>query len=62
MTLDQLTRFMKAIETGKSLVVVTRCNVRTRDDKHEQLDVEMSVVDLRARSDAGKTGVKKDKS
>ena len=34
---------MKAIETGKSLVVVTSLTVRTRDDKHQQLDVEMSV-------------------
>src|SRR3569623_116207 len=37
-TLDQLTHFMKAIETGRSLVVVKELTVRTRDDKHEQLD------------------------
>jgi type II secretory pathway component PulM len=42
-TLEQLTKFMRAIETGKSLVVVTQLNVRTRDDHHQQLDVEISV-------------------
>jgi type II secretory pathway component PulM len=60
-TLEQLTHFLKAIETGKSLVVVTQLNVRTRDDKHEQLDVEMAVATYERASDAGKTGVKKDK-
>ena len=43
MTIDQLTRFMKAIETGRSLVVVKELSVRTRDDKHEQLDIDMTV-------------------
>ena len=61
-TLDQLTHFMKAIETGKSLVVVTELDVRTRDDKHEQLDVEMSVSTFEHASDAAKSGVKKDKT
>ncbi|HEX9104361.1 MAG TPA: type II secretion system protein GspM [Polyangia bacterium] len=42
-TIDQLTRFMKAIETGRGLVVVKELSVRTRDDKHEQLDVDMAV-------------------
>ena len=59
-TLEQLTRFMKAIETGKSLVVVTALHVRTRDDKHQQLDVEMSVSTY--EHDSGKTGAKKDKT
>lgn len=43
-TLDQLVKFMHAIETGPSLVVVTDLDVRVRDDKHEQFDVEMSVA------------------
>jgi type II secretory pathway component PulM len=60
-TLEQLTRFMKAIETGRSLVVVTSLAVRTRDDKHEQLDVDMSVSTYERERDAGKTGVKKEK-
>ncbi|HWE27008.1 MAG TPA: type II secretion system protein GspM [Polyangia bacterium] len=59
-TLDQLTHFMKAIETGKSLVVVTGLSVRTRDDKHQQLDVDMVVSTF--ERDTGKGGVKKDKS
>jgi len=58
-TLDQLTKFMKAIETGKSLVVVTSLAVRTRDDKHQQLDVDMSVSTF--EHETVKPGVKKDK-
>jgi type II secretory pathway component PulM len=58
-TLEQLTHFMKAIETGRSLVVVTQLEVHTRDDKHEQLDVEMSASTY--EHDTGKTGPKKDK-
>jgi type II secretory pathway component PulM len=56
-TLDQLTRFMKAIETGRSLVVVTGLNVRTRDDKHQQLDVDMAVTTY--DRETGKGGAKK---
>lgn len=59
-TLDQLVKFMRAIETGRSLVVVTRLNVRTRDDKHEQFDVEMSVSTY--ERDTGKGAAKKEKS
>lgn len=58
-TLDQLTKFMKAIETGRSLVVVTALNVRTRDDKHIQLDVEMTVSTFERAKDGGKGGAKK---
>ena len=60
MTIDQLTKFMKAIETGRSLVVVTQLTVRTRDDKHQQLDVDMSVSTY--ERDTGKGAVKKEKS
>jgi len=60
MTIDQLTKFMKAIETGRSLVVVTQLTVRTRDDHHQQLDVDMSVSTY--ERDTGKTAVKKDKT
>lgn len=59
-TLDQLTHFMKAIETGKSLVVVTSLSVRTRDDKHQQLDVDMVVSTF--EHDTGKGAVKKEKT
>jgi type II secretory pathway component PulM len=41
--LDALGRFLKKVETGKNLVMVTALQVRTRDDKHEELDVEMTV-------------------
>jgi type II secretory pathway component PulM len=56
-TIDQLNKFMKAIETGKSLVVVTGLSVRTRDDKHQQLDVEMAVSTY--ERDTGKGAAKK---
>ena len=59
-TLDQVTKFMKAIETGRSLVVVTGVEIRTRDDKHEQLEVEMWVSTY--ERDTGKGGAKKDKT
>ena len=59
-TLDQLTKFMKAIETGRSLVVVTGVEIRTRDDKHEELEVEMWVSTY--ERDTGKGGAKKDKT
>lgn len=42
-SLDALAKFMKKIETGPSVVAVTSLNIRTRDDKHVDLDVEMSV-------------------
>ena len=41
--LDLLSRFMRKIETGPNLVVVTELSIRTRDDKHEDLEVEMTV-------------------
>ena len=53
-TLESLTKFLKAVETGKSLVVVTALNVRVRDDKHQQLDVDMSVTTY--EHDTGKGG------
>ena len=43
-TLDQLANFMKRIETGPNLVVVKSLSIRTRDDKHQELDVEMTVA------------------
>jgi Tfp pilus assembly protein PilO len=49
--LEALAKFLKRIETGPSLVVVTALNVRTRDDKHEELDVEMSVSTYERASD-----------
>jgi type II secretory pathway component PulM len=42
-TLDQLAKFLKKIETGPNLVVVTGLHARVRDDKHEDLEVEMTV-------------------
>jgi len=59
-TIDQITKFMKAIETGRSLVVVKELSVRTRDDKHQQLDVDMVVSTF--ERDTGKGAVKKEKS
>jgi type II secretory pathway component PulM len=58
-TLEQLVKFMKAIETGRNLVVVTQLHITTRDDKHMQLDVDMSVSTY--QRDTSKPGAKKDK-
>ena len=41
--LEALTKFLKKVETGPNLVVVTALNIKTRDDKHQDLDVEMTV-------------------
>ena len=41
--LEALGKFLKKVETGPNLVVVTALNIKTRDDKHEDLDVEMTV-------------------
>lgn len=59
-TLEQLVKFMRTIETGRSLVVVTQLNVRARDDKHEEFDVEMTVATY--ERDNGKNLPKRDKT
>ena len=43
-SLENLTKFMRGIETGPNLVVVTGLTIRTRDDKHQDLEVEMTVT------------------
>ena len=42
-TLPQLSNFLKRIETGPYLVLVTEMNVHTLDDKHEDLGVDLKV-------------------
>lgn len=41
--LDALTDFMKRIESGPTIVVVSALSVHVRDDHHQELDVEMTV-------------------
>jgi type II secretory pathway component PulM len=42
--LEALTKFLRKIETGpNNIVLVTSLSIRTRDDKHEELDVELTV-------------------
>jgi type II secretory pathway component PulM len=41
--LDALAQFLKRIESGPNLVVVKALQIRTRDDKHQELDVDMTV-------------------
>jgi hypothetical protein len=41
--LESLTNFLHRIETGPNLVVVKSMSIRTRDDKHQELDVDMTV-------------------
>jgi general secretion pathway protein M len=62
-TLEQLTKFLKAVETGRSMVVVTQLEVHTRDDRHQQLDVTMTVTTYERYTDTTKgTSKKEDKS
>jgi len=42
-TLDKLAHFLRKIETGPNFVVVTGLSARTRDDRHQELEVEMTV-------------------
>jgi hypothetical protein len=58
--LDALTKFLKKVETGPNLVVITALNIKTRDDKHQDLDVEMTVSTYeRASEKKEKPGAKK---
>lgn len=59
--IDQLAKFLRKIETGPNLVIVTALDVRTRDDKHEDLEVEMTVSTYEHASDT-KGAKKKDKT
>jgi type II secretory pathway component PulM len=59
--IDALAKFLRKIETGPNLVVVTALDVRTRDDKHEDLEVEMTVSTYEHASDT-KGPRKKDKT
>ena len=43
-TIDKLAHFLRKLETGPNLVVVSRLSARVRDDKHEELEVEMTVT------------------
>ena len=61
-TLDSLAKFLKGVEGGQNLVVVTALNVRTRDDKHENLEVEMTVTTYERVSEKTKSGKKGDKT
>lgn len=61
--IDALANFLKRVETGPNLVVVTALMVRTRDDKHQELDVEMTVSTYeRGGEKKDKPGAKKDKT
>jgi hypothetical protein len=43
-TIGKLSHFLRKIETGPNLVVVTGLSARVRDDKHEDLEVELTVT------------------
>jgi type II secretory pathway component PulM len=57
--IEPLAKFLRKIETGPNLVVVTSLNVRSRDDKHEDLEVELTVSTYEHASEA-KPGHKKE--
>lgn len=60
-TLESLTKFLKGIETGPNLVVVTALNIRTRDDKHQDLEVELTVTTYEHNAEKKEKGEKGDK-
>jgi len=57
--LDQLANFLRRIESGPHLVVVNALLVRTRDDKHQELDVEMGISTYEKTEKKDKPGAKK---
>jgi type II secretory pathway component PulM len=60
-TLESLSKFLHGVENGPNLVIVSALNIRTRDDKHEELDVELTVTTYeRAAEKKDKSGAKKD--
>lgn len=59
--LDALAKFLRRIETGPNLVSVTALNIRTRDDKHEDLEVEMTVSTYEHAADSKSTKKKESK-
>ena len=61
-TLDSLAKFLKGVEGGPNLVVVTALRVTTRDEKHENLEVEMTVTTYERVSEKTKSSKKGDKT
>jgi Tfp pilus assembly protein PilO len=63
-TLESLSKFLHGVENGPNLVIVSALNIKTRDDKHEELDVEVTVTTYEHASEKkDKGGTKKgDKS
>lgn len=60
-SLESLAKFLRGVESGNNIVVVTALNVHTRDDKHEDLEVEMTVATYehaKAKDAGGKKGDK----
>lgn len=57
--IEPLTKFLRRIETGPNLVVVTGLNIRTTDDKHQDLEVELTVSTFEHATEQ-KTGHKKE--
>ena len=57
--IEALAEFLKKVESGPNLVVITSLNVRTRDDRHEELEVEIEVSSYeRASKEKAKKGDK----
>lgn len=63
-TLESLTKFLHGIENGPNLVVVTQLKITSPDDKHVELDAEITVSTYEHASEKkDKTATKKgDKS
>ncbi len=52
-SIEQLAKFMKEIETSQQLVQITSLSVNTRWNQHQDLDVEMTVSTYERREGGG---------
>lgn len=59
-TIEQLGKFMKEIETSQQLVQITTLSVNTRWGQHQDLDVEMTVSTFE-RKESGGAAVRREK-
>ena len=55
-TIEQLTKFMKEIETSEHLVQITSLSINARWNQHQDLDVEMTVSTYERKEGGGGAG------
>jgi type II secretory pathway component PulM len=57
-SIEQLAKFMKEIETSEHLVQITSLSINTRWNQHQDLDVEMTVSTYERKEGGGGTGTR----